>query len=133
MTDGKLDALRRDPALRALPPDALLWLGRVVDLLDVEPGEVLSPADSPPQWAYYCMTGRLHVLDRGRPAPPAVAPVLFLPDSLHGRALVAAAPSRVVAVPGRAVQTVLALAPDLRALVQCPRLSQGPRLPQEAR
>lgn len=114
MTDGKLDALRRDPALAPRTAADLLLLGRHVDLLDVRPGEVVSPADAPPHWAYYCSTGLLHVLVRGRPAPQAEAPVLFLPDELVGTALVAAAPSRVVVIPARVLDVVRTLAPGLQ-------------------
>lgn len=115
MTDGKLDALRRDPAFTAVSGRELLWLGRVVDLLDVPAGEVLCPPDRPSRWAYYCCTGRLHVLMAGRPVPAAVAPVLFLPDDLMGVALVAATSSRVVALPVAALPALLSLAPGLRS------------------
>jgi hypothetical protein len=113
MTDGKIDALRRDPVFRALSQTALMRLGREVELLDVATGEVLSPADAPPGWAYYCCSGRLHVLTRGRVGPQAVPPVLFLPEQLSGVALVAAVPSRVVALPARSLDDVLGLAPAL--------------------
>lgn len=116
MTDGKLDALRCDPAFAPLAADGVLRLGRLVDLVDLRPGEMLSPADAPPHWGYYCSTGQLHVLVDGQAAPPATAPVLFLPADVAGRALVAAAPSRVVVLPVRAVDGLLSLAPGLRAV-----------------
>jgi hypothetical protein len=112
MRDGKLEALRSDPLL-AVRNEALVALGRIVEMIDLVPGEVLSPADAPPAWGYWCARGRIHVLVGGRPVPLAVGPVLFLPDDLPGTALVAADAVRVVAVPARAMSTVVALAPGL--------------------
>lgn len=130
MTDGKLDALRRDPAFAPLRDHRLRAIGRLVDLLDVVPGEVLMPADAPPWWGFSCSTGRLHVLERGRVLPQAVAAVLFLPEDLVGRALVAAAPSQVVVLPRTAIDTLLELAPALRTV---PRYVPASRLPEAVR
>ena len=113
MTDRKLETLRTCSALAPVPARSLTVLGRLLELVDVVPGEVLLPADLPPQWGFCCVSGRLHVLDGGLVRAPAAAPVLFLPDDLGGVALVAAEPSRVLVLPARSVAAVLALAPAL--------------------
>jgi hypothetical protein len=113
MNDGKLDALRRDPVFAPLRPPTLLEVARAVDLVDLRPGEVLSPADVPPAWGYYCLTGALHALVRGRPVPQVEAPALFLPQDLPGTALVAAAPTRAVAVGAAAFDWLLRTVPLL--------------------
>ena len=121
MTDGKLDALRRDPVLRDLRPAQLLWVGRVVDLLDVVAGELVAAADRPACWGFYGRAARLHVLRDGAVLAPAAAPLLLLPDDLDGAAVVAAAPCRLVAFPRTAVGSLLQVAP---------RLAQVPRHPE---
>lgn len=82
MSDRKLEALRSCPWVGPLPERSLLVLGRLVELVDVVPGEVLLPADLPPQWGFCCLTGRLHVLAGGCVEPSAAAPVLALAPAL---------------------------------------------------
>lgn len=120
MTDGKLDALRRDPVFRDLRPAQLLWLGRVVDLLDVAAGELVAVADRPAAWGFYGRAAQLHVLRAGVVLAPTTAPLLLLPADLDGAAVVAAAPCRLVAFPRSAVESLLLAAP---------RLAQVPRHP----
>lgn len=130
MNDGKLDALRDDPVLAPLPDLSLLAVARLVELVDVVAGQVVSPADAPGQWGYYCSSGLLHVLCGGVVSPQAQAPVLFLPEDLVGRAVVAAAPSRVVVLPVRALDALLVLAPALR---EVPRYLAAARVRQVQR
>ena len=120
MTDRKLDALRRDPVFSDLRHASLLWLGRVVDLIDVGAGELLATADGRAGWGFYGRTARLHVLRGGVVQAPAQGPVLLLPEDLEGAAVVAAAASQLVAFPRAAAQHLLAIAP---------RLAQIPRHP----
>ena len=122
MTDGKLDALRREAAFRELRPAQLLWLGRVVDLLDVVAGELLAAADRPSAWGFYGADVGLHLLRGGRGIAPAAGRVLLLPDDLDGTAVVAAAPGRLVAFPRTCVPALLRLAPRLADVPRHPAL-----------
>lgn len=122
MTDGKLDALRRDPVFQPLSAAHLLWVGRVVDLLDVPAGAVLAGADGPAAWGFYGHHARLHVLRNGVLVPPVPGPLLLLPDDLEGVAVVAAARSRVCAFPRGAVESLLHVAPELARVPRHPAL-----------
>lgn len=127
MTDGKLDALRCDPVFERLSPAHLLWLGRVVDLLDVPPGAVLAAADGPAAWGFYGRRARLHVLREGILVAPVPGPLLLLPDDLDGIALVAAAASQVVAFPRAVTATLLRVAPRLARVPRRPALRASSR------